>query len=56
MKVYPYIKSAVITVSLTAWGLNAQTLIDFIGDWTGVENLQNPTIPYSLGAQRPNVD
>ena len=46
MKVYPYIKSAVITVSLTAWGLNAQTLIDFIGDWTGVENLQNPTITY----------
>ena len=46
MKVYPYIKSAVITVSLTAWGLNAQTLIDFIGDWTGVENLQSPTTTY----------
>jgi len=46
MKVYPYIKSAVITVSLTAWGLNAQTLIDFIGDWTGVENLQSPTTTF----------
>jgi len=46
MKVNPYIKSAVITVSLTAWGLNAQTLIDFIGDWTGVENLQSPTTTY----------
>jgi len=46
MKIYPYIKSAVITVSLTAWGLNAQTLIDFIGDWTGVENLQSPTTTY----------
>ena len=46
MKIYPYIKSAVIAVSLTAWGLNAQTLIDFIGDWTGVENLQSPTTSY----------
>jgi hypothetical protein len=46
MKIYPYIKSAVIAVSLTVWGLNAQTLIDFIGDWTGVENLQSPTTSY----------
>mgnify|MGYP000031157634 CR=1 FL=1 len=46
MKIYPYIKSAVIAVSLTAWGLNAQTLIDFIGDWTGVEYLQSPTTSY----------
>jgi len=46
MKVYPYIKSAVITVSLTACGLNAQTLINFIGDWTGVENLQSHTASY----------
>lgn len=46
MKVYPYIKSAVIAVSLTTWGLNAQTLTDFIGDWTGVENLHSPTTSY----------
>ena len=46
MKIYPYIKFAVIAVSLTAWGLNAQTLIDFIGDWTGMENLQSPTTSY----------
>ena len=46
MKIYPYIKSVVIAVSFTAWGLNAQTLIDFIGDWTGVENLQSPTTSY----------
>ena len=46
MKIYPYIKSVVIAVSLTAWGLNAQTLNDFIGDWTGVENLQSPTTSY----------
>ena len=46
MKIYPYIKSIVIAVSLTAWGINAQTLIDFIGDWTGVEYLQSPTSSY----------
>ena len=46
MKIYPYIKSVVIAVSLTAWGLNAQTLSDFIGDWTGVEYLQSPTTSY----------
>jgi len=46
MKVYPYIKSAVITVFLTAWGVNAQTLINFIGHWTGVENLQSPITTY----------
>ncbi|HIC37803.1 MAG TPA: hypothetical protein EYO80_08995, partial [Candidatus Marinimicrobia bacterium] len=46
MKVYPYIKSAVIAVSLTTWGLNAQTLTDFIGDWTGVENLHSTTTSY----------
>ena len=46
MKIYPYIKSVVIAVYLTVWGLNAQTLIDFIGDWTGIENLQSPTTSY----------
>ena len=44
--VFTKCKSVVIAVSLTAWGLNAQTLSDFIGDWTGVEYLQSPTTSY----------
>ena len=46
MKIYPYIKSVVIAVSLTGWGLHAQILTDFVGDWTGVENLHSPTTFY----------
>ena len=46
MKIYPYIKSVVITVSLITWGVNAQSLVDFIGNWTGVENLESPLTTY----------
>ena len=46
MNVYPYIKSVVVAVSLTGWGLHAQILTDFVGDWTGVENLHSPTTFY----------
>ena len=46
MKINPYIKSVLIAVSLTGWGLHAQILTDFAGDWTGIENLQSPTTTY----------
>ena len=46
MKIYPYIKSVLIAVSLTGWGLQAQILTDFVGDWIGVENLHSPTTFY----------
>ena len=46
MKIYPYIKSVLVAVSLTGWGLHAQILTDFVGDWTGVENLHSPTTFY----------
>ena len=46
MKIYPYIKSVLVAVSLTGWGLYAQILTDFVGDWTGIENLQSPTKSY----------
>ena len=46
MKKYLYIKSVLIAVSLTGWGLHAQILTDFIGNWTGVENLHSPTTFY----------
>ena len=46
MKIYPYIKSVLVAVSLTGWGLYAQILTDFAGDWTGIENLQSPTTTY----------
>ena len=46
MKIYPYIKSVLIAVSLTGWVLHAQILTDFVGDWIGVENLHSSTTFY----------
>lgn len=46
MKKYLYIKYVLIAVSLTGWGLHAQNLTDFVGEWIGVENLDSPTIFY----------
>ena len=41
-----HIKSALIALAIFASGIQAQMLEDFIGNWTGVEMLQSPTINY----------
>ena len=46
MKINPHKKFLIVAIFFAGWGLHAQILTDFVGDWIGIENLQSPTAFY----------
>ena len=56
MKSTSYIKSVLIAVSFLATVLHSQDLEDFVGNWSGVETLESPTINYSDKSMNLIVD